>query len=217
MSKFCNNCGSAMEDDVVFCPNCGAQDAPAYDEAPAAKKPLNPMVLVLGGIAAVVVLVIVLLLIGSGPKRALKRYEKVVNGKGNIEKLYPEEFFKQKREDNEDFSKSEWLDKEEDSYKDSIKTREDNYGDNAKVTYTLLEKKNVTKDELEDIEDALDRQYDIDDKDVKQAVKMAVKAEVKGKEDKSFNYTQMIAVKIKGTWYLISYYEIDDKPAVSFY
>ena len=34
MSKFCNNCGTAMEDEVLVCPNCGAQDAPVIEETP---------------------------------------------------------------------------------------------------------------------------------------------------------------------------------------
>lgn len=37
MSKFCNNCGSILDDDAMFCTNCGAQEqqpaaAPAYEE-----------------------------------------------------------------------------------------------------------------------------------------------------------------------------------------
>lgn len=201
MSKFCNNCGSAMEDDVVFCPNCGAQDVPAYDEAPAAKKPLNPMVLILGAIAAVVVLIIVLLLIGSGPKRALNRYEKVVNGKGNIEKLIPEDIFKEAREEDEDFSKKDFLDAMEDSYENSMDAIKDEYGDNAKVNYTLVEAKKMNKDDFEDYAESLDKSWGISEKSIKQAYRMSIRVDIKGKDGKTFYYTSAVAVKVDGKWY----------------
>lgn len=37
MSKFCTNCGATLEDDAVFCPECGTRfdTVPAANEAPA--------------------------------------------------------------------------------------------------------------------------------------------------------------------------------------
>lgn len=40
MAKFCEKCGTSMEDEAVFCPNCGTAAAPAVEEpAPAAEEP----------------------------------------------------------------------------------------------------------------------------------------------------------------------------------
>ena len=40
MAKFCEKCGTPMEDEAVFCPNCGTAAAPAVEmPAPAAEEP----------------------------------------------------------------------------------------------------------------------------------------------------------------------------------
>ena len=41
MSKLCTNCGAALDDDAVFCPECGTRTdaAPAPEEKPAAEAP----------------------------------------------------------------------------------------------------------------------------------------------------------------------------------
>lgn len=40
MAKFCEKCGTSMEDEAVFCPSCGTAAAPAVEEpAPAAEEP----------------------------------------------------------------------------------------------------------------------------------------------------------------------------------
>lgn len=201
MSKYCNNCGSEMADDVVFCPNCGAQDAPAYEEAPAANNAPNKKVMILGGIAAAIVAVVALLIIlGGGPKRALKRWEKVVNGKGNVEKLIPEDVFKELRKD-EDFSKGEFLDSIEDSFEKDMDAVKDEFGDNAKIKYTIVDKKKMNKEDLEDLAEVLDKGYGISEKSVKAAYRMAVKVTTRGKDGKTFHYEQVVVVKIDGKWY----------------
>jgi hypothetical protein len=112
MSKFCNQCGAAMEDDALFCMNCGAaarvtpaEPAPvaAPEAAPAAKKPglldklkANPKKTALfGGIAVALIAVIVVLCIvlasntnagktdESAYEAAVKNYIKVMTGEGN--------------------------------------------------------------------------------------------------------------------------------------
>ena len=38
MSKFCTNCGATLEDDAVFCPECGTRSAAAPEQPPVEEK-----------------------------------------------------------------------------------------------------------------------------------------------------------------------------------
>lgn len=202
MSKFCNNCGSEMEDDVVFCPNCGAQDAPAYEEAPAAKKevPVKKLI-ILGSIAAVIVALIVWVIVAAGPDRALDRYEQVVNGKGKIADLYPDKYLSYVK-DVTGKSKNDWLDDKKDGYEENLDEYKDEYGSNVKIDYTVVEKKNLSKDDYEDLKEYLEDNYKIKENTVKGAVRMAVRKDIKGKDGNTFTYFEVMAVNINGYWYV---------------
>ena len=71
MSKICNNCGNMVDDEIMFCTNCGAtfEAAPAAPEAPVApaKKPVNKKLIgIIAAVAAVIILAIVLIPMLSG-------------------------------------------------------------------------------------------------------------------------------------------------------
>ena len=202
MSKFCNNCGSEMEDDVVFCPNCGAQDAPAYEEAPAAKKevPVKKLI-ILGSIAAVIVALIVWVFLAAGPKRAVERFEKVVNGKGKIADIYPDKYLAYVK-DATNKSKNDWLDDKKDGYEDDLEGYKDDYGSNVKINYTVVEKKNLSKDDYENLKEYLEESYKIKENTVKGAVRMAVRVDYKGRDGNTFEYEEVMAVNINGKWYV---------------
>ena len=114
MSKFCDNCGCELEDEALFCPNCGAQDAPvepvAEEQTPAVEETVaeapekkNLMTLIIASAALVVAVILLIVAFSSTPKKAMKDLEKVMNGKaGKISALAPNAYWKYLKE--EEFS-----------------------------------------------------------------------------------------------------------------
>ncbi|MBE6976818.1 MAG: zinc ribbon domain-containing protein, partial [Ruminococcaceae bacterium] len=169
MSKFCKNCGAVLNDEMMFCNSCGAQQDVPVAQEPVAEAKANPIdklkalgtkkLAILGGIAvgviAVVVILIVLLSSLGGYNKAVDNYEAVLNGKADkIADLAPEEYWAAMAKQT-DTSKSKYLDekidKYEDSYSDQVESWEDEVGKNPKVTMKVLDKEKIDKDDLEDI------------------------------------------------------------------
>lgn len=233
MSKFCNNCGTAMEDEVLVCPNCGAQDAPVIEETPvetpveaAVEAPVEApadnkktLITLLAGVAAaVVVIILAILLFGGGVNKAVGNMEAVLNGKfKKIEQMAPKAYWEYLADEDEDFDIDDLIDAAEENYEDELEELEDEYGKNVKYSIKVLEKKKVKRDKVKDIAEAIEDQYDIDEKKVKAAYEIGVRMEIKGKEDSERNYTKLTAVKIGAKWYVVSYYSYDDEAYVSFY
>lgn len=224
MSKFCNNCGSEMEDDVVFCPNCGAQDAPAYQEAPAAyneeqtygetyeeaapeqeapAKNNNLIKLIIAGGAAVVVIILAILIFGSSPQKAINNYQAALNGNaGKFVALAPNEFWKWAKEEGE-VTKADAKKEFKDQWEDEKEALEDEFGKNAKVKIKVTDKKKMSKKDLKEIGDMLEESYEIDDKKVKAGWEMEVEMTIKGSEDDDETEMTLNVVKIGGQWYVL--------------
>lgn len=212
MSKFCNNCGSVMEDDVMFCTNCGAQDVPAFQEAPAEasdsvfapagdKKSL--MTLIIAGAALVVAIILLIAAFSSSPKKAMSNLEKVMNGNaGKISSLAPNAYWKYLK-DEEDVTKADVKDEFKDSYEDQKEFMEDEYGKNAKYNIKITDKDKLSKKKLEALAENIEENYDIDEKKVKAAYELEVEVSIKGRDDDDEYETTMYAVKISGKWYIV--------------
>ena len=234
MSKFCPNCGTAMEDEAVFCPNCGAQDAPVEAPAEAAVETVETpveapveaptadnkktLIALLAGVAAVIVVVILAIaLFGGGVNKAVGNMEAVLNGKmKKIEKMAPKAYWENLAEEDEDFDLDDLIEMAEESYEDELEELEDEYGKNVKYSIKVLEKKKVKRDKVKDIAEAIEDSYDIDEKKVKAAYELGVRVQIKGKDETERNYSKLTAVKISGKWYIVSCYEYDDEMHVSF-
>lgn len=206
MSKFCENCGSELNDTDTQCPNCGA----AVTEK-TAKKEVKQTVnnttkatpsgdkktFAIIGIAAAAVILVVLLLaiaLGGGYKKPLKSYFNGIQ-KTNATtylKAYPS-FMK---DDIEDYYDKDRLEKMMDSM-------EDEYGDKIKITYKVVDKIKMDKDELEDVKDDLEDDYEDEKIKVTAGYTVCVKITVKGSDDSETRFTTFDIYKINGKWCMI--------------
>ena len=199
MSKFCENCGAEMADDQVICPSCG-NGAQAEKEAQpivenvesnptsSKKSELIKKVGIIGGLVAVVVIIIAILasLIGSGWKKPIKNYIKALNKcDGDLyEEVYPD-FMKTKKSDSD--------------LKDDKKEDEKDYGDNVKYSVKILKKTKISKDELKDVEEYVEKKYDTST-EIKKGYKVKVETKVKGKEDYDYSTSTIYVYKVDGKW-----------------
>ena len=231
MSKFCNNCGSVMEDDAVFCTNCGAKEAPAAPVAPAAapnysyagtpqqpeggKKGL-PFALI-GAIAIVAVVILAIVLFaGGGHKDVAKNLEAVLNGKANkLESLAPKAFWEY-MEDEHDVELKDLKEDFEDNYEDALDELEDEYGKNVKFTVKVTDSEKMDKDDVKDIAKAIDKSYDIDKDKIKAAYELELEMTIKGKDEKDEQDMDIVAVKISGKWYPVIVIDMGGQMYVSF-
>lgn len=231
MSKFCVNCGTQLPEEASACPNCGA--AVETQKAEKTKKGENaffakvkavfkkcndavaaklksfgiPMKVFYIALAAILVLIVVVSIFANAYKAPIKRLIDIeYYGKSQkIEKMIPDEYLEYLEEEHErdiddiiDEAKEDWEDAEE--------TLEDQYGKNYKVSYKILYKGKLSKDEIEDVRDSLKDRYNISKSSVKQAYEMYVKITIKGSEDKQTTKGVFYSVNIDGSWYLISQY-----------
>ncbi|MBP3707918.1 MAG: zinc ribbon domain-containing protein [Clostridia bacterium] len=205
MSKFCEHCGSELKDNDKVCPNCGAAV-----EGKAAKKDVKnanantekveksnvKTIAIVGGIivAAIIVIVVIFSLIGGAYKTPIKNYFNGVqktNAKTYL-KAYPE-FMRENLEDTYD---EEFLEKRKESL-------EKTYGDNVKLSYKVVDKIKMTKDELDKVKDELKEDYDDEKIKISSGYKVCVKLTVKGSDEKETNFMTLDVLKINGKWSVI--------------
>ena len=229
MSKFCEECGSPMEDNASFCENCGTA-VPQEAAAPAGNvftkfvdrlKSDKKFAIIVGGVAAALVLVIVLICVfsggGSGYTKALDNYIDVMI-KGNVknlENLAPPQYWEY-MEDENDMDMDDMMDSLEERLDDLKEYMEDEFGKNIKVTYEIRDEKELSEKKLEGIAEALEDTYDIDAKDVTAAYDLELKMTIKGSEDDDSDKTEMSVVKIDGKWYVFNWHKSGSDYYVSF-
>ena len=225
--KYCNNCGSQMEDESVFCANCGATNeavTPSNDFSAKAKElgnkganffkniggavMNNKKLLIIPAIAIVVIVaaIVVFSLLFKHPyKDALKNYIAVEISHQASEKQYEEAVPKDAWEYYEDEYNQDF-DEQWEYYEESAEyiqeALEDKYGD-YKVTYKIKESKKLSDNKLEDYAEELEDMWDIDDKDVKKGYKVKLEVTIKGDDDKDSDTVKAVVVKYDGEWYVI--------------
>lgn len=222
MSKFCQNCGSAMEDQEVFCANCGTQNetaAPAADN----KKKLG---LIIGGAVAIVLVLVLLvsMIFGGGQKAAVQKYLDLdwKGRTGSIKSLAPEKYWKYVEEeydlDVKDI-KEDWKDDWKDELEDYVESEsfEEAYGNKGKVSYKYQDKKEATNDELKAVKAALNSKYEIKKDDIDELYVVDYTFTYKGDEDKDVATRSYYVVKIDGKWYPLSGYDFAVDSIVSQY
>lgn len=221
MSKFCENCGTEMQDTDVKCPNCGAEvktetvvekvveevktnTEPAKETTTtkASKSSMDTKTYaILGGIAAAVVLlliIIVALFSGGGYKKPI---DNMIKGMQNCNaktylKAYPEVM----REDYEDYVTNK-------SLRSMLESFEDDYGKNIKISYKILDKEKIEKKDLTKVQEDLEDEYPDAKKNkikVTAGYKLTVKMTIKGKDDKDTDTTTIKVYKVGGKWCMIS-------------
>ena len=214
--KNCVNCGTPMNDADLVCQNCGTKAAPQQSNQKLGqlKDKINKLpvqtqrIAILAAAAVVAVLVIVLLisaLFSGGPEKAIDTYfDAMVRGKYNkIEKLAPKDYWEYV-EDEYDFDVDELVEnlKDNEFLEERVDSLKDEYGKNYKVKIEYLDKIKADDDELDSIKDTLKERYDISKKDVKAAYSVALKATIKGSEEKDAEFDTMTVVKVGSKWYV---------------
>ncbi len=207
----CNKCGKDIGNEA-FCPDCGtpaAQNAASAEAAPTAAangfdiKKYLPII----GIAAAVLVVLILIisLVGGGgkskAKSLLKKETKAVleeDVEAYIETLpeYMIEYYE------DSYGKSDYEDYLEDDLSETVEYLEDEYGKDVKVSYSIIESRKMTDDEIDDIEDTIKAIYD-QKVDVAKGYYGVMEVTVKGK-DKVQSYSTFRVIKVDGEWCVYS-------------
>ncbi len=214
--KYCNQCGSPMEDDCRFCPACGtdqggfaAAPTPSAPQdgqpAPAPKrcKSNKKMLLLLIGIGAALVLILALCLVlancsSCGARGALRNYLYYTSGNrcANINTLFPADAW-DTLEDDSDFYKDDARDLLEEQ-------QEDNEENEISYAYEIKSIKSIDLDEFEDAcGSTLKYWYGIDVDDITAAKKIRVRITVTQDGERDSETDTVYAYKYGGLWYIV--------------
>lgn len=225
MAKFCNYCGTQLSDDAAFCPNCGSSIASAAPETPqpvqsasvqeaaapsssAASSSAvttteggvnkNLIIGICGAVAAVIVLFFIVssIVSGFGYKGPIKKYIAAIN-----------------KEDGKKYMKaipefvSEAADKDEDDWEEYLGDLKDFFdvGKDPKLSYDIVDKIEISEDDLEKYEDSINEDYKDeldDDVEVSAGYEVLLKMTVKGSKRSKKDFSNIVVLKIDGDWYL---------------
>ena len=225
MSKFCNYCGTQLEDSATFCANCGAQ----LDNKPEAPKTSAPQAtptsnvnleaplkgdgfiaqnknkLIGAGIAVAAVIIVFCVLSsiisGWGYKGPIKNYYKAINkesGKAYL-KTIPE--FVIEHDDIEE-------DDADDDMEDLLDIYQALVGKDPDLSYEILAKTEIPEKRLESITKSLNERYEeeLDDEcEVEEGYEVIVKVTVKGSREKKEFFDSHTVLNIDGDWYLYEF------------
>ena len=178
----------------------GAPAGGAYRGAPAGGADVKKIlpIAAIGVVAAVVVILLFSWIFGRSAKAtARKAAEYAINGNFyKITKLYHKEVIKENDWDDKGFRDDcEDLEEEWDEY---IEDWEDEEG-KIKFSYKIKDVDDITGDDLDDIQDYYDDEYDLK---VKKAKKFEVEINVKYDDEEDETDEEIVVVKIGGKWYL---------------
>ena len=220
MSKFCANCGNQLNDNDMFCQNCGARQEvaqqpymqqPMQASKPAAKLPLSKNMLIAIGAAAVLVIALIIIIstatAGGGYKSAIDNMIDVTF-KGKLDKIedcYPKEYWEYMEEEL-DMNLKEMIEELEDEevFEDMMDELEDEYGKNVKISYKVLEDEKADKDIFDSVKEGLKDNYDIPKKNLKEVREVELEMTIKGKDDKDSEETTLYIAKIGKKWYIVN-------------
>lgn len=203
MSKLCEKCGAELNDTDKVCPKCGAAVAEKAtkkdvnnDSVTKTEKDNKKTIAIVGGISAgiIVILIVIFSLISNAYKKPIDNYFKGIQKESSkvFVKAYPP-FMKEKIEKDYDDSR---LSKMVTSY-------EKEYGDNIKISYKVLDKTKMDKEDIKKVQENLQDSYKDQKIKVTDGYKVCVKGTIKGKEDKETDYSTMKVYKINGGWYFV--------------
>ncbi len=219
MSKFCQNCGTEIDDNQTVCPNCGAgaedtnatveqtttetANDPINSNPTPSAKPVSPKnIAILAGIIAAIVVVIAIIssIFGSGWKKPIKNYVKGME-KANSE-MYLSAFPEFYADQVEDIYTDESLEKALENY-------EEEYGSKIKMSYKITNKEKIKKDDLQKVQKYIKSKYDTEVK-VSKGYKVRAKLTIKGTEDEDTDTDTIYVYKIDGKW---SYLDVSPSDA----
>ena len=217
MAKFCNNCGTQLDDATTFCNNCGTKvesttpvsstpvSATNASSAGSAKKlpKLDKSMLkfAIPAVAAIIVLIIIIsIIVGNGYKKPFKN---LINGiNDGDEEVYcdalPDFLIKKYKKSNDDYYKTV-----KENIKSQIKSWEESkiydLGDDVEVSYKIVDTIEMDDEALEDAQDYIKSRYD-KKVEVKGGYEVAFLITIEG-EDGEYSYPSYTTVyKLEGKW-----------------
>ncbi len=229
MSKFCSNCGNTLEDTAVFCDKCGTSQSsenvsPVLTAAPVMAAPEAAAPAKKGGKAMPIVVAIVILaliggivfgcikLFGGDSDKASKKvsdetaYQDAVNQmfdgmeKGDWDMFVgsmPKEFADYLNKGIEAMGASngdEYLKTMTDMFKAQ-------YGDDFKIDATFGDKKELSKEEIDDFVNEVKSTYDVT-LNIEKAYEVEIDATIKGSDSENTDTEKVTVIKIDGKWYV---------------
>ena len=204
---YCGKCGTQINGDALFCPNCGEKtvviDANTQMKSETGRKKFALLLGIVAGVILIVVLT-VLLIGGGGYKRTLDNYYKA-HENNDADLMYNSVVAQYWI----DYMNEGWGDSAYETIQDSIEDNIDewNCGSDIKITYKVRSKRQATKEQLEELEDNIyDRYayyvYDRDEFSITDAYVLDINFTVKSDErTESFHYPDgRLIIKENGKW-----------------
>lgn len=229
MSKFCTKCGATLEDNAAFCTLCGEKFDTAAEAAPAAnngeetildkfkananaegikKLKENPNFAKFVGIGAAALALIIIIailssILGSGYKKPVKNLFKGLED-GDAKSLMKamHEIQIDNMKDASDMTKKELEDELDDMLEEIHDLMEDEYGKKFKISYKIVDEDKLDKDDLKDLEDELEDDWDEKKLKVTKAYELDIEYEIKGKDDDDAKEMSLTVAKVNGDWCL---------------
>lgn len=208
MSKFCMQCGVQIDDNAEICSSCGAAQTAnsvgGNGEVTGNKKSIVPVIAV-AAVIVVIVLLVCKLIFGGGYKDPIDNmFKGMETGKGKyFYKALPEFLLEEQFEDKK---KSEIIDDLDELAEGILDNLEDEYGDDIKISVKYKDKNKIDKDDLEDLEEMYEDNYDSKVK-ISKGYEVEIKATIKGDDEKETDTTTLSVYKINGDWCIMSFEE----------
>lgn len=204
---FCGKCGTQIDEDGTFCPNCGERTVIAdINTQKQPKRSPKKFALPLGLVAGVVLIVVIIvsLIGGGGYKKTLDNYYKA-HEKNDADLMYNSVIAQYWI----DYTNEGWGNSAFETIQDSIEDNIDDWdcGHNIKISYKIVNERRATKEQLKDLEDNIYDWYayyvyERDEFSITDAYVLDIDFTVKGDEGtESFHYPDgLLVIKENGKW-----------------
>ncbi len=204
MNNFCSNCGTVIPEGSPVCPTCGAP-APAPQQAPTGGKKKNLIGIIIAVVAVVLVVVLCASLFGgNSPKSVADDYMKATfkqQDAGKVLDLIHKDVIKAACDD-EDMSRKELEEEAQDMFDEMFEFLDDSC-DEWKVDWEIKDVEDLDDDELEEIQDYYDDDYDLKVKDAKMVeIEANIEVTVDDETEDQDQDIEIYVVKVGGKWYL---------------
>lgn len=221
MSQFCKNCGSLIDDNELFCNNCGTQDVAACVKVKKSK--VVASILIVVSVAIVVLCIAFFSGIFSNKRTEDKISEEQysyndvldcfidVGFEGEIDGLQdlaPQEYWNV-LEDKRGMDFDEYKEIYEVTLKEQQELREDKYGKDVVVRFNENEKGYYSESNREKIVNAINEEYGIEKNLVEDVIIVKGEWIVEGSKNKRVSDGELKFVAIDGKWYMIKFYYTD--------
>ena len=208
---FCGKCGKKLDDNMVFCPDCGENIKKSASVEPIKlDTSLERQGKIIGNVLRIVVAIVVIVLIIIGVKKLffrdtyedlVKKYCNAIEEK-NAEKiisLIPNECMEAAVQSGED--KEEIVRKLENHLNSMWINAKNKYGDELDFSYDIIKTKKCDEDRIKKLNMEFKDEYDIKG-EISECYNLELKIELKGDKGSISKTPDINVIKIDENWYL---------------